>query len=80
MRTTLDIDDSVLQAAKQIAQATRSTAGEVISQLAKKGLAATTSRGVKNGAGFPVFSVPSDAAPLTTTAVKSLLSNERLPT
>ena len=30
MRTTLDIDDAVLQAAKEIAQATRTTAGEVL--------------------------------------------------
>ena len=80
MRTTLDIDDSVLQAAKEIAQATRSTAGEVISHLAKRGLAVTSSQGVTNAAGFPVFSVPADAEPLTTSAVKSLVANEGLPT
>ena len=40
MRTTLDIDDDVLQAAKELARAEKKTAGEVISELARKGLTA----------------------------------------
>jgi hypothetical protein len=39
MRTTLDIDDDVLQAAKELAQREGSTAGQVISALARRGLA-----------------------------------------
>ena len=38
MRTTLDIDDDVLQAAKEIALTQGSTAGKVLSELARKGL------------------------------------------
>ena len=38
MRTTLDIDDDVLQAAKELAAAEKKTAGQVISELARKGL------------------------------------------
>ena len=38
MRTTLDIDDDVLQAAKELAQREDSTAGRVISTLARRGL------------------------------------------
>ena len=38
MRTTLDIDDDVLAAAKELAKAQKSTAGEVISGLARKAL------------------------------------------
>ena len=38
MRTTLDIDDDVLQAAKEIALTQGSTAGKVFSELARKGL------------------------------------------
>jgi hypothetical protein len=38
MRTTLDIDDDVLQAAKEIAANRRLTAGQVLSELARKGL------------------------------------------
>ncbi len=39
MRTTLDIDDDILQAAKELAKAEKKTAGEVLSALARKGLA-----------------------------------------
>lgn len=38
MRTTLDIDDDVLQAAKEIARAEKKTAGKVISEIARKGM------------------------------------------
>jgi len=38
MRTTLDIDDDILQAAKEIAAAEGRTAGKVLSELARKGL------------------------------------------
>jgi hypothetical protein len=39
MRTTLDIDDDVLQAAKQRARVEKKTAGKVISELARTTLA-----------------------------------------
>jgi hypothetical protein len=39
MRTTLDIDDDVLEIAKQRAKAEQKTAGEVISELARQALA-----------------------------------------
>ena len=38
MRTTLDIDDDVLTAAKQLAKKRNATAGEVISDLARTAL------------------------------------------
>jgi hypothetical protein len=38
MRTTLDIDDDILQAAKELARAEHKTAGQVLSELARKGL------------------------------------------
>jgi len=38
MRTTLDIDDDVLHAAKDRARREKKTAGEVISELARSGL------------------------------------------
>ncbi len=39
MRTTLDLDDDILQAAKELAAAQGSTAGKVLSDLARRGLA-----------------------------------------
>ena len=38
MRTTLDIEDDVLQAAKELAQRNGGTAGQVISDLERRGL------------------------------------------
>ena len=38
MRTTLDIDDDVLQAAKERARRDKKTTGEVISELARQAL------------------------------------------
>jgi hypothetical protein len=38
MRTTLDIDDAILSAAKEIARRRHTTAGAVISELARRAL------------------------------------------
>ena len=38
MRTTLDIDDDVLQAAKELAQHESKTSGQVLSELARRGI------------------------------------------
>ena len=38
MRTTLEVDDDVLQAAKELAALHRKTAGQVLSELARKAL------------------------------------------
>jgi predicted ATPase len=41
VRTTLDIEDDVLQAAKELAAKEGSTAGAILSQLARRGLKPT---------------------------------------
>ena len=41
VRTTLDIDDDVLQAAKELADVYRVTTGKMVSNLLRKGLAPT---------------------------------------
>ena len=41
MRTTLDIDNEILDAVKEIARRTGSTAGSVISELARRALTQT---------------------------------------
>ena len=38
MRTTLDIDDDILSASKELAKAAGKTAGQVLSELARKAL------------------------------------------
>jgi hypothetical protein len=54
MRTTLDLDDDVLSAAKALAAHRGLTAGQVVSELARKGLAADKPKArVRNG--VPLF-------------------------
>jgi hypothetical protein len=47
VRTTLDIADDVLRAAKELARRHKKTAGEMISELARKGLGADPARGAR---------------------------------
>lgn len=42
MRTTLDIEDDVLQAAKELAARAGSTAGKILSSLARRGLSGSS--------------------------------------
>jgi hypothetical protein len=49
MRTTLDLDADVLLVAKELAEARRSTAGRVISELVRKALARQDAPRVRNG-------------------------------
>lgn len=49
MRTTLDLDEDVLQAAKEMAEARGTTAGRVLSELARKALTPTRSARLRNG-------------------------------
>jgi hypothetical protein len=49
VRTTLDIDDDVLQAAKEIGAARRKTAGQIVSELARRGLERPDQVRVRNG-------------------------------
>jgi hypothetical protein len=49
MRTTLDIDDDVLQAAKEIAVNRSTTTGKALSDLARKALEPRGKAAVRNG-------------------------------
>jgi hypothetical protein len=63
MRTTLEIDDSVIAAAKAIARDEGVSLGTAISNLARRGLRAGGT--TRTSAGFPVFSAAADADPIT---------------
>jgi hypothetical protein len=49
MRTTLDIDSDVLQAAKELAALKGTTAGQVLSELARQALTPVETRRTRNG-------------------------------
>ena len=56
MRTTLDVENDVLDAARALAAARGVSVGAAISELARRGVAARTPLSTRNG--FPVFQVP----------------------
>lgn len=59
MRTTLNLDDDVLQAARLVAQQDGRSLGAVVSELARRGLARRSNSG--DGSRIPVVDVPSGA-------------------
>jgi hypothetical protein len=65
MRTTLDIDDAILDAARAIAKDEGASIGAVISRLAQRGLSASSMGAVDTMGGFPAFAVEYDAKPIT---------------
>lgn len=69
MRTTLDIDADVLAAARELADARSKSIGQVISELARKGLEPRLNAGTRPS-GFPVFEVPAGARALTAEDVR----------
>jgi hypothetical protein len=71
VRTTLKLDDDVLEAAKSLAEAERRTLGEVISDLARRGLQPRPCREMRDG--FPVFDVGAGAPPITLDKVRAAL-------
>ena len=69
MRTTLNIDDEILDAAKVLAAERAVSVGAILSELARRGLqqGAVPRRKRK---GFPTFAISHDSTPLTLERVK----------
>jgi len=77
MRTTLDIEDDVLQAAKELARRDGGTAGQVISTLARRGLAGSPAKSKKTSGtrgGVPLL--PSRGEVVTLERVQNLADKE----
>lgn len=79
MRTTLDIDEDVLQAAKELAAKEKRSAGAVISELARRGFQAgpaSSSSETKTRNGIPLL--PSRGERVTLSHVREILDEEGL--
>jgi len=74
MRTTLDIDDDVLQAAKELAENRRTTTGKVLSALARQALEPAGRQAVRNG--VPLLPRPRRGSPKTTMELVNRLRDE----
>ena len=75
MRTTLDIDDDILAAAKELAAARNSTAGQVISELARQALTqAPNDEAPEMRNGIPLL--PRRGAVVTPELIEKLLNED----
>jgi len=70
MRTTLDIEEDILLAAKAIARDRRTTVGKVMSDLARKSLTRPVKFKSRNG--FPLFPIQPGAGVATLELVNRL--------
>ena len=76
MRTTLDIDEDVLQAVKELATARNSTAGKILSELARKALKPPLRAADQHRHGVPLLLPRQGERPVTLAAVNSLREDE----
>lgn len=67
MRTTVDITDDVLAAARALAAERRISLGAALSELARRGL---RSRRLRDDGAIPAFEVDEGAAPITAEMVR----------
>ena len=73
MRTTLEIDDDVVAAARELAAAERRSLGSVISDLARRGL---TPARVEAEGDLPVIRVPAGTPAITPEMVRRALDED----
>jgi len=73
VRTTLNLDDDVIVAARELAAGERRTLGSVISELARRGL---TPARLETADGLPVIRVPAGTPPITPAMVRRALDEE----
>jgi hypothetical protein len=73
VRTTLELDDDVVAAARELAASERRSIGSVISQLARRGL---TPAQLDTTGDLPVIRVPAGTPPITAEMVRRALDDE----
>lgn len=73
MRTTLDLDDDVLDAARELARARRQSIGAVVSALARAGMAP---RSIDIVDGLPIIRANADSPVITSDMVRRALDDE----
>jgi hypothetical protein len=73
MRTTLEIDDDVITAARELADIERRSLGSVVSDLVRRGLTPTK---VDSEGEVPVIRVPAGSPPITPEMVRRALDED----
>lgn len=78
MRTTLDIDDDLLQAVKEIARREKRTAAAVLSDLARAGLRASSTSATSGDSFFGFEPIAAGGHLVTTDLVQRLADEDDL--
>jgi hypothetical protein len=73
MRTTLELDDDVVAAARELAAGERRSLGSIVSELARRGL---TPARVEASGDLPVVRVPAGTSPITPEMVRRALDED----
>jgi len=73
LRTTLELDDDVVAAARELAAEARRSLGSVISELARRGL---TPARIEADGDLPVIRVPAGTPPITPQMVRRALDED----
>ncbi|XOV73631.1 MAG: hypothetical protein ACFHW5_10790 [Verrucomicrobiota bacterium] len=79
MRTTIDIDPSLLAFARGVAARSKESIGSIISRLALKGLESNRASIESTRNGFPIFSRSEAPETMTLETVQELMADEDLP-
>jgi hypothetical protein len=74
MRTTLDLDEDILQLAKHLARERNESIGRVVSELVRQGLKPSVP--TNSISGIPTLAPKHGARPVTAEAVRELLESE----
>jgi len=78
MRTTLNIDPAVLETARILSKQGHMSVGEVISDLARRGMEVSPKASYPKRK-FPHFQVPPDAALLNPEVISDLIRDDGIP-
>ncbi len=74
MRTTVTLDDDVFEAAQALMRSSGRTLGQILSQLARRGLRVQSEHATNNG--LPVFAVSANATVIPSGRAADLLTDE----
>lgn len=74
VRTTVTLDDDVFEAAKALAEASGKRLGQVLTELARRGLRAQAQKGRKSG--LPIFKVSPDARVIPSSRAAEILAED----
>lgn len=76
MRTTVTLDDDVARAARELARTSGKRLGQVLSELARRGLRAPAPRHGRGG--FPTFDIPREAEVIPADRTRRLMEEDAL--